>query len=157
MPNTYTRLQVHIVFAVKHRNCLISPKWREELQKFITGIVNNRKQKILAIYCMPNHVHILIGHSPDIVISDIVRDIKSGSSKWINDNKLVKGRFEWQSGFSAFSVGYMGMQDVINYILNQEEHHKMRGFRDEYIHFLRQSEIDYDERFILEEIKWENI
>jgi putative transposase len=152
MPNTYTRLQVHIVFAVKHRNSLISARWRVELQKVITGIVNNRKQKIFAIYCMPNHVHILVGYTPDIVISDIVRDIKAGSSKWINDRKLVQGRFEWQTGYSAFSVGYTGIQDVINYILNQEEHHKTRAFKDENVYLLKQAEVDFDERFILSDI-----
>jgi REP element-mobilizing transposase RayT len=123
-----------------------------ELQKVITGIVNNRKQKIFAIYCMPNHVHILVGYTPDIVISDIVRDIKAGSSKWINDRKLVQGRFEWQTGYSAFSVGYTGIQDVINYILNQEEHHKTRAFKDENVYLLKQAEVDFDERFILSDI-----
>lgn len=103
MPNTYTQIYIQIVFAVQGRNNLIQAKNREELHKFITGIVQNREHKMLAVFCMPDHIHILVGLKPTQSISDLVRDIKAGSSKFINDNKWIKGKFSWQNGYGAFS------------------------------------------------------
>ena len=150
MPNTYTQLYIQIVFAVKGRENLITKGNREELHKYITGIVQNRDQKLLSIFCMPDHVHLLISIKPTISISDLVRDIKAGSSKFINDSKWIKGKFNWQEGFGAFSYSKSQIDTVVNYILNQEEHHKKINFKDEYIDFLKKFEIEYNEKYLFE-------
>ena len=123
------------------------------MHKYITGIVQNREQKLLSIFCMPDHVHLLVGMNPNITISDLTRDIKAGSSKFINDNRWLKGKFNWQEGFGAFSYSRSQVDDVIKYILNQEEHHKKKTFRQEYIEFLKKFEIAYDEKYLFEWIE----
>ncbi|MFH6602160.1 IS200/IS605 family transposase [Maribacter algicola] len=143
MANTYTQLYFHIVFAVKGRGNLIATKWKSELYKYISGIISNKNQKLMIINGMPNHVHLLIGTKPTCNLSDLVRDVKANSSKWINEKQLVKGRFEWQTGFGAFTVSQSGVNDVINYIKNQEKHHSVKTFKEEYIDFLKAYEIDY--------------
>jgi putative transposase len=148
MANTYTQIYIHIVFVVKGRQNLILEFFREELQKFITGILKRRGQKMLAIYCMPDHSHILIGLTPAISISYLVRDIKASSSKFINDKKLVNGKFNWQVGFGAFSYSRSQIDTVIKYILNQKEHHKKRSFKEEYIELLKKFEVEYDEKYL---------
>ena len=150
MPNTYSQIYIQIVFAVKGRQNLIPNQKKEELQKFISGIIQNREQKLLSIFCMPDHTHLLIGLKPSISISDLVRDIKAGSSKFINDNRLVKGKFNWQEGFGAFSYSKSQINYVINYIQNQEKHHKKKTFKEEYIDFLKKFEINYDEKYLFE-------
>jgi len=153
MPNTYTQLYVQIVFTVKGRANLISSNNREELHKFITGIVSNRNQKMLAIYAMPDHVHILIVLKANISISDLVRDIKAGSSKFINDSKWINGKFNWQEGFGAFSYSKSHLDNVVKYILNQEERHKNRSFKEEYLEFLQKYDIKYDSNYLFEWIE----
>ncbi len=153
MPNTYSQIYIQIVFTVKGRENLIDKNHKEELQKFISGIVQNRKQKLLAIYAMPDHIHILVGIKPNIAISDLVRDIKAGSSKFINVNRWINGKFNWQEGFGAFSYSRNQIDNVIKYIANQEAHHKKTSFRDEYIDFLKTYEIDYDENYLFEWIE----
>jgi putative transposase len=152
MPNTYTQLYVHVVFAVKGRANLISPKRQEELYKYITGIITNKNQKLMVINGMPDHIHILIGYKPDCSLSDLVRDIKAFSSKWINENKWVPGKFEWQTGFGAFSLGQSQIDKTVNYILNQKEHHKTKTFREEYIDFLKAYQVDFKPEYLFEEI-----
>jgi putative transposase len=153
MPNTYTQLYVQIVFTVKGRANLISSNNREELHKFITGIVSNRNQKMLAIYAMPDHVHILIVLKANISISDLVRDIKAGSSKFINDSKWINGKFNWQEGFGAFSYSKSHLDNVVKYILNQEERHKNQSFKEEYLEFLQKYDIKYDSNYLFEWIE----
>jgi len=153
MPNTYSQIYIQIVFAVKGRENVITRQHREELHKFITGIVQNRKQKMLAIFCMSDHTHILVGLTPDISISDLTRDIKAGSSKFINDNKWVNGKFSWQEGFGAFSYSRSQIDTVIKYILNQEEHHRKKTFKEEYLEFLKKFEIEYNEKYLFEWIE----
>ncbi|MGE0636763.1 MAG: IS200/IS605 family transposase [Bacteroidia bacterium] len=153
MPNTYSQIYIQIVFAVKGRSNLIPAKYREELHKYITGIVQKREQKMLSIFCMPDHVHILVGLEPSIAISDLARDIKAGSSKFINDNGWIKGKFNWQEGFGAFSYSRSQIDSVIKYIINQEEHHKRKTFKEEYIDFLKKFEIEYDDRYLFEWIE----
>lgn len=153
MPNTYSQIYIQIVFAVKGRENLISKIHREELHKYITGIVQNRGQKMLSIFCMPDHVHLLVGIKPSITISDLVRDIKAGSSNFINQQHWVKGKFNWQEGFGAFSYSKSQIDCVIKYILSQEEHHKKTTFREEYFDFLEKFEIDYDEKYVFEWIE----
>ena len=133
MPNTYSQLYVQIVFAVKGRQNLIQENNRVELQKFITGIVQNREQKLLSIFAMPDHVHILVGLKPNMSLSDLVRDIKAGSSKFINDSKWIHGKFNWQEGYGAFSYSHSHIGKVYDYILNQDKHHKKKTFKQEVI------------------------
>ena len=153
MANTYTQIYIQIVFAVKGRQNLISKVNREELHKFITGVISNRDQKLFAVFAMPDHVHILVSISPNILIADLVRDIKAVSSKFINENRWGKGKFNWQEGYGAFSYSKSNVDSVIKYILNQEEHHKKKTFKEEYLGFLRKFEIEYDEKYLFEWIE----
>jgi len=153
MANTYTQIYIQIVFAVRGRQNLISAEHREELHKFITGIVSNRGQKLFAIFAMSDHVHILVSISPNISISDLVRDIKAGSSKFINDSKWIKGKFNWQEGYGAFSYSKNAVDNVVKYILNQEAHHKKKTFKDEYLDFLEKFEIEYDSKYLFDWIE----
>ncbi|HEY1196625.1 IS200/IS605 family transposase [Flavobacterium sp.] len=151
MANTYSQLYIQLVFAVKGRQNLISTKWKDEIYKYITGIITNQKQKLIVINGMPDHIHILVGIKPDISISDLVRDIKTNSSKFINEQKWINGKFEWQNGFGAFSYGHSQLGNVIKYIENQEEHHKTRTFKEEYIKFLKLFNIDFKNEYLFEE------
>lgn len=148
MANTYTQLYFHIVFAVKGRSLLISSNWSDELYKYISGIITHKNQKLMIINGIPNHVHLLIGTKPDCNLSDLVRDIKANSSKWINEKGFVVGKFEWQTGFGAFTVSQSGVSNVINYIKNQEVHHSKKTFREEYVEFLNDHNIDFNNDYI---------
>ena len=150
MANTYSQLYVQIVFAVKGRENVITEKNRMELEKYICGIINNKKSKPLSIYCNPDHLHVLIGFHPAISVSDITRDIKANSSRFINDKKLIKGKFQWQDGFGAFTYSKSQIDAVAKYILNQPIHHKKNTFKKEYLEMLSKSEIEYDERYLFE-------
>jgi putative transposase len=152
MANTYTQIHIHFVFAVKFRNGMIQSKWADDLYKYMTGIIQNNNHKLLAINGMPDHIHILIGLRPAQSISDLMKDMKQSSSKWINENKLTRGHFEWQEGYGAFSHSKSQINQVINYIQNQELHHKKKTFIEEYIDFLEKFEVDYDEKFIFKEL-----
>ena len=154
MSNTYTQIYIQIVFAVKGRQNIIPNQHRVELHKFITGIVQKREHKMLSIFCMPDHIHLLIGLKPSFSISDLVRDVKAGSSKFINDKNWLKGKFNWQEGFGAFSYSRSQIDNVIQYILKQEEHHKEKTFKEEYLDFLKKFEIEYDEKYLFEWIEW---
>lgn len=150
MPNTYTQLYVQIVFAVQGRMNFIKEEFREELQKYMTGIISNKKQKLYAIYCMPDHTHIFLSMQPDKSVSDIVRDVKSNSSSFLNNNKLVNRYFNWQEGFGAFSYSKSQAPAVVEYILNQKEHHRKKTFKEEYLDFLQKFEIEYNEKYLFE-------
>jgi REP element-mobilizing transposase RayT len=150
MSNTYTQIYIQIVFAVKGRQSLISSTYREELHKYITGIVQNRGQKMLAVFSMPDHTHLLIGLNPTISVSDLVRDIKAGSSKFINDNQWLKGKFNWQEGYGAFSYSRDQVDKVAKYILNQEEHHRSRTFKEEYLTLLTDFEITFNTKYLFD-------
>ncbi|MCC6683623.1 MAG: IS200/IS605 family transposase [Bacteroidia bacterium] len=152
MANTYTQIHIQFVFAVKHRIGLIQSSWKDELYKYITGIVQNHKHKLLAINGMPDHIHILVGIRPNQSISELMQDVKGSSSKWINERKLVPGRFEWQEGYGAFSYSASQLKDVINYIQKQEEHHKTKTFKEEYITILKKAEVDFDEQYLFKEL-----
>jgi REP element-mobilizing transposase RayT len=152
MANTYSQLYTHLVFAVKGRQSLIQSDWKETLYKYIAGIISNQKQKLMIINGMPDHVHILIGMKPDNSISDLVRDVKSHSSSFIREQGFVKGRFEWQEGFGAFSVSQSQIPKLIVYIQNQETHHKKRSFYSEYLEFLKAYEIDFKPEYLFEPI-----
>jgi len=148
MAGTFSQIYIQIVFPVINRSNLIQPEWEERLYQYITGIVKQKEQKMLAINGMPDHIHILIGMRPSYCLSDLVREIKKASNQFINDNKLSKIKFYWQDGFGAFSYGHSQLDSVIAYIRNQKQHHKKRSYRDEYIEFLDKFKIVYDERFL---------
>lgn len=148
MPNTFSQIYIQLVFAVKGRQNLISKNHKDELHKFITGIVKNRNQKLISINSMPDHFHLLVSIDPDIKISDLVRDIKSGSSKFINDNKWFPGKFNWQEGYGAFSYSKSQVHKVVQYILNQDIHHQTKSFKEEYIDFLNKFDIEYNEKYL---------
>jgi REP element-mobilizing transposase RayT len=148
MANTYTQIYIHIVFAVQGRQNFLKTENKEEVQKYITGIIRNKKQKLICINIMPDHVHILLGIKPNIAISDIVRDIKNNSSSFINEKKLVRGKFNWQEGFGAFSYGHSQINAVVKYIQEQEKHHLKKTFREEYLALLKKFDVKYDERYL---------
>lgn len=150
MPNTFSQIYIHVVFAVKGRGNLISSSHREELHKYITGVVQAKSQKLLAIFCMPDHCHLLIGMKPDMSVSDIVRDIKANASRFINEQDWMIGKFSWQEGFGAFSYAKSQQDDVVKYILSQEEHHKVRTFKEEYLEILKRFEVEYNEQYLFE-------
>jgi len=132
-----------------HEN-VIPQKHKEELQKYTTGIIQNRKHKLLAVNFMPDHVHILIGYNPSQPLPDLVRDIKANSSKLINEKKWMPGRFQWQEGYGAFSYSRSQIDDVVKYINSQEEHHKRASFKEEYLKLLDKFEVDYDPRYLFD-------
>jgi REP element-mobilizing transposase RayT len=152
MANTYTQIYLQVVFAVEARQYLIGRENKEELQKFMTGVVTERAQKLIAIHCMPDHTHLLVGLKPSLALSDLVRDVKNASSNFVQRKGWVMGRFSWQEGFGAFSYGHSQLTRIIRYIQNQEKHHAKLSFRDEYLRFLQRYEIDHDERFILKDV-----
>src|SRR5437762_1690938 len=152
MANTYSQIYIQVVFAVEARQYLIRMDHKEELQQYMTGIITEREQKLLAIHCMPDHTHILIGLKPSMALSDLVRDIKNASSNFINGKKWMIGRFGWQERFGAFSYGHSQIGTVIFYIQNQEQHHARLSFREEYVRFLKKFEVDHEERFIFKAV-----
>jgi REP-associated tyrosine transposase len=151
MPNTYTQIHIQAIFGVKKRLALIQPTWEDRLFKYITGIVQTNQHKLLAINGMPDHVHVFFGMRPNQSLSDLLQDIKGGSSGWINEKEFLKTHFEWQSGYGAFSYSKSQVQNVIAYIQHQKIHHRGVSFVDEYKQFLKDFEIDYDERYIFRE------
>lgn len=153
MANTYSQIYLQIVFSVKGRQNLIDKKWRSELHKYICGIVNEKKQKVYAIGGVSDHLHILISIKPNIAISDLVRDIKANSSKWINDRHLVLGKFQWQEGFGAFSYAKSQLDTVIAYINNQEIRHQKKTFKDEYLKLLQKYDVEFDEKYLFDWIE----
>lgn len=154
MGNTYTQIHIQVVFTVQNRKCIISSKWKDELYKYSTGIIQNYDHKVLAINGMPDHLHIFIGFRPTQSISDLMRILKSETSKWINNNGFVKGRFSWQEGYGAFSYSKSHVNSVIDYIKTQEEHHRKKAFIEEYRDFLEKFNIPFDERYIFKPIKY---
>ena len=153
MANTYTQIYLHVVFAVSSRICVIAPSRREGLQKYMTGIVLANGQKLIAIYCMPDHAHILMGLKPDIAPSNLVRDIKSGSTNHINEQKWIGCRFSWQEGYGAFSVSHSNLSRVASYIQNQESHHRKKSFQGVYLDFLNRHHITFDTRYVFKPIE----
>jgi REP-associated tyrosine transposase len=147
MPNTYSQIYIQVVFAVKGRESVIKEVFRSEVEKYISGIIVQQKQKLYAIYCMPDHTHIFISLKPDIAIADLIRDIKANSSSFIKEKGFVKG-FAWQNGYGAYSKSQA--QNVVAYVLDQPEHHKKKSFKEEYVEFLKKFEIDYEEKYLFE-------
>ncbi len=152
MANTYTQIHIHAVFVVKNRACLIHNKWKDDLFKYITGIIQAYGHKLLIINGMPDHVHVLFGLRPRQSLSDLMQNIKASSSKWINENRISRTRFSWQEGYGAFSYSKNNLLNVIRYIENQQQHHKRKLFIEEYRELLNEFGIDYDEKFLFKSI-----
>lgn len=153
MANTFTQLYVHAVFAVKHRHGLIRAEWNENLYRYMTGIVQKQGHKLLAINGMADHIHVFVGLNPKQSVSELMQYLKMDSSKWINESKLTVGRFEWQTGYGAFSYGHSQIDDVVKYIQNQEDHHRKRTFLEEYTAFLNKFDVPYDERYVFKPVE----
>jgi len=153
MAGTFSQIYIQVVFAVKGRENLIREQWKDELHKYIAGIIKGKKQKSIIVNGMPDHIHTFIGLRPAKAISDLVRDIKNNSSNFINDKKFVRGRFSWQEGYGVFSYSHSHIERVYNYILNQEKHHTKKTFREEYLELLKKFEIAYNEKYLFEWIE----
>lgn len=150
MAGTFSQIYIQLIFAVKGRNSLIAPAFEEELYKYITGIIKNKDQKLLAINGMPDHIHILIGMKPTCCLSDLVREVKKSSNEFIKDKKLSKYKFEWQSGYGAFSYSHSSLTNVITYINNQKNHHRKLTFKEEYTALLKKFEIEFKNEYLFE-------
>ncbi len=150
MAGTYSQIYIQVVFAVNGRVNLIGNEWKDELHKYIAGIIKAKGHKPIIVNGVANHIHAFIGLKPAMAISDLVRDMKNNSSNFINDKKFIRGRFSWQEGYGAFSYAHSQIQNVYNYILNQEEHHRKKSFKEEYMEFLKQFEIEYEEKYLFE-------
>lgn len=146
--STFSQIYIQVIFAVKGRNSIIAQSWEEELYKYITGIISNKGQKLIAINGMPDHIHILIGMKPSCCLSDLVREIKKASNAFVNEKKFSKFKFEWQEGYGAFSYSHSSLDNVIAYIQNQKEHHKKKSFREEYIDFMKKFEVEYKDEYL---------
>lgn len=153
MAGTYSQIYIQVVFAVKGRENLIAKHWKDDLHKYISGIIKAKEQKPIIVNGVADHIHCFIGLKPSMAISDIVRDIKNNSSKFINDKNFIKGKFQWQEGYGAFSYSHSQIEQVYNYILNQEEHHKTKTFKEEYIGFLNKFEIEHKPEYLFEWIE----
>lgn len=153
MSGTFSQIYIQVVFAVKGRTNLISQTWKDELHKYIAGIIKGKNQKPIIVNGMPDHIHAFIGLKPSMSISDLVRDIKNNSTNFINDNKFIRGKFSWQEGYGVFSYSHSQIDNVYNYILNQEKHHARKSFREEYFEILKKHEIDYNEKYLFDWIE----
>jgi REP element-mobilizing transposase RayT len=150
MAGSYSQIYLQYVFAVKGRQNLLQKPWREEVFKYISGIIKGKNQKPIIVNGVSDHVHVFVSLRPAMPIPDLIRDIKNNSSNFINENKWVKGKFSWQEGYGVFSYSHSQIDKVYRYIANQEAQHEKKTFKDEYVDFLVKSEVDYDERYLFE-------
>jgi len=148
MANTYSQIYLHFVFAVKRRECLIERKNKEELHKYITALVQNRKAKMLAVHCMPDHIHMFVGFDPSVLIADFIKEIKVESNEFINSKNWLHQKFSWQTGYGVFSYSRSQIGNVVSYITNQEKHHMKKTFRQEYHTMLEKFDVSFDERYL---------
>jgi len=153
MANTYTQIHIQAIFAVKDRACLIQPEWKDDLYRYMTGIIQKRGHKLLAINGVSDHVHIFFGLRPSQSVSDLMKETKIGSMNWINDSKITKTKFSWQDGYGAFSYSMSHVHRVIKYVQLQEEHHKKKTFLQEYTELLDKFQIPFEERYIFKPIE----
>lgn len=150
MANTYTQINLHAIFAVGRRENILLSSFQNRLFEYISGILNNLNNYSLAVNGYRDHIHLFFELNPSKSLSDIIRIVKSNSSKWINENKFLPGKFNWQEGYGAFSYSRSQRDNVIKYILNQHEHHKIRSFKEEYLDLLKKFEIDFDDNYVFE-------
>jgi putative transposase len=154
MSQTFTQIYIHIVFAVRNRKSLITPDWEDALHKYLTVSIQSCGQKMIAINGMPDHIHMLIGMKPNCHLSDLIREIKKSSCNWINGNRFSEGHFHWQDGFGAFSHNQSSLDNVVNYIHNQKDHHDKQNlkFRKEFETLLREFKVNYKEEYLFEQV-----
>ena len=150
MANTYTQCYVHLVFAVKNRDALITKHWKDVLEMYITGIIQNHRHKMLAIAAMPDHIHALFGYNVNQLIPDLVEEIKTSTNSWIKVKRLSKFKFDWQKGYGAFTHSRSQIDTVVKYILSQEKHHKRMPFKEEYIEMLEKYKVDYKHVYLFD-------
>jgi putative transposase len=150
MANTFSQIYLQFVFAVKGRQSLIEKKNKEELHKYLTGLTQNRKAKMLAVNCMPDHTHIFVGFKPVILISDFIKEIKVESNEFINKKRWARGKFSWQDGYGVFSYSHSHIDRVIKYVLNQEMHHRKKTFKEEYHELLKKFDIPFEEKYLFD-------
>ena len=150
MAGTFSQIYIQIVFAVKNRDALIRPEWENELYRYITGIVQNKGQKMLAINGTNNHIHIFIGMKPTCCLSDLVREIKKSSNTFIKEKRFTRYNFQWQEGYGVFSYNHSALGKVVQYIQNQKTHHKKQTFREEYIDFLEKFDIEFKDEYLFD-------
>lgn len=150
MANTYSQAYFHLVFSPKNRDALIGKTWAPELEKYITGIVQNHNHKLLAIGSMPDHIHIFIGYQLNQLVPDLVENIKTSSNAWINQNNLSRSKFEWQKGYGAFTHSHSQIDAVVNYVLNQKKHHHRKSFREEYLEFLHKNDVKFNDNYLFD-------
>lgn len=154
MANTFSQIYIQIIFSVKGRQNLLQKPWRDEVFKYISSIIKNKNQKPIIVNGVADHVHVFVGLKPSMRLSDLVRDIKNNSSSFINEHKFIRGKFSWQEGYGAFSYAHSQIDNVYQYIANQEEHHRKKTFREEYREFLQKYEINYDEKYLFDWLDW---
>jgi len=150
MANTFTQCYFHLIFSPKNRQALIGKDWKQNLERYMTACIQKRNHKLLAVNAQRDHIHIFIGYYMSDLIPDLVENIKTASTHWINENKLCAIKFEWQKGYGAFTHSKSQLDQVVKYILNQDKHHKKRNFREEYLDVLRKNEIEFDERYVFD-------
>ncbi|MCZ7621495.1 MAG: IS200/IS605 family transposase [Candidatus Kuenenia sp.] len=150
MSGTFTQIYIQAIFAVNGRSNLLQKPWRDEVFKYMAGIIKNKGQKSIIVNGVANHVHIFIGLQPSMAISDLVRDVKNNTTNFINDRKLIRSKFSWQEGYGAFSYAHSQIETVYNYILNQEEHHKRKTFKEEYSDFLKRFNVKFHEKYLFD-------
>lgn len=150
MAGTFSQIYIQYVFTVKGRENLLQKPWRDEVFKYISGIIKGKNQKPIIVNGVGDHVHVFVGLKPAMCISDLVRDIKNNSSNFINEQKFLKNKFSWQEGYGAFSYAHSQIENVYHYIANQEEHHRKKTFREEYIDLLNKFEIEYNEKYLFD-------
>ena len=152
MANTYHQIYLQTVFAVKYRNAVIERYWKETLFGVIGNLINETNCKTIIVNGVEDHVHCFLGLKPVVSVSELMKTVKAKSSKYINDHKLTKERFEWQEGYGVFSYSQSAVDNVYRYIQNQEVHHKKQTFRDEYLEFLKKFKVEYDEQYIFQDL-----
>ena len=150
MTGTYSQIYIQVVFAVKGRQNLLHEEWRDEVFKYMAGIIKNKGQKPIIVNGVSDHVHLFIGLKPSMALSDLVRDVKNNTTNFINNQNWIKGKFSWQEGYGAFSYSHSQIESVYNYILNQEKHHTKQNFQDEYMSFLKRFEIEHNVKYLFD-------
>jgi REP element-mobilizing transposase RayT len=150
MAGTYTQIYIQYVFAVKGRQNLLQKPWREEVFKYMVGIINGKNQKSIIVNGVADHVHVFVGLRPSMSVSNLIRDVKNNSSDFINDRQFLPYDFSWQDGYGAFSYAHSQMDAVYKYILNQEKQHRKKTFKEEYLEFLQKFEVEYNEKYLFE-------
>ena len=149
-PGTFTQIYVQLVFAVQNREATLTKEIRSRVFEYMSGIITNIKHKSIIVNGTSNHVHILLGLNPSLSVSDTVHDIKRSSSIFINKERLCHGKFSWQEGYGGFSYGRSQIADIYNYIKNQESHHHVKSFQQEYIEYLNENEMVFDRQFLFD-------